>query len=292
VIIGIFYSTIQNGDSDKFSSNPMEIFIKMLQIYITFQMLYTIIYIINEITDIKLDSNNAKKQNRAFASKIFSVNDGLIIVFILFVFVYILLKTFFNSKVMIFTVLCSLFLTINLFYSLIIKKNKYLLGLRPFIGVTAALRFNLGIILMVSPKEFYMNNYTEVSYLSLLFFFGMSSLQCVQFLMESGFCVSKISQLYQVIFIISQILFWTICVQLNTITIFPIVTANIWFNYAIFIFPNCTVHFKFHTIDNDAITDINYNYLTWLILTKNGNYKQLLFFFYYSIMDAIKYAVG
>jgi len=261
--------------------------IQTMKIYFTFQLFYTIIYVINELTDIESDAMDPSKKSRAFAAKLLSVYEGYFIIGILFVLTLVLLKLFFSTKFVIILLCFLLFLFVNLIYSLVIKRNSsLLLWLRPFIGITSALRYNLGILCMIKVKDinpFYATHYMQILHYSIILFLGMTSIQCVKFLFETKHFKFNC---YKFIFIGAQMLFFSIYFfysYFNDPVMNFVIIANINLNYVIFVYPKASsFHYKIRTIDEiiQVKKNINYDYLTWKILTDNGYYIQLFIFFF------------
>lgn len=98
-------------------------FYKMLIGFITFCLISSSIYIINDIADYEIDKKTKSKKNEPIASNQISKKKGLIIALILLI--VSLLTNYFTSSIYSYIFISAYFL-LNLFYSFIGKKIPYL----------------------------------------------------------------------------------------------------------------------------------------------------------------------
>tara|TARA_B100001057_G_scaffold364698_2_gene367649 strand:- start:13716 stop:14552 length:837 start_codon:yes stop_codon:yes gene_type:complete len=94
--------------------------IHLFKIFLLFCFSASIIYIINDLIDYKLDKKNPWKKNRPIASDLFSKKNAILIALLLFIILLFLAFVFQTSRFVIFLI-CS-YLLINIVYSLVLKK--------------------------------------------------------------------------------------------------------------------------------------------------------------------------
>lgn len=125
-------------------------FIKLIVICVSFQILYSAIYILNDIIDYPYDKLNPKKQKRPVANGKINLKNALVFSFVLLVIAFSI--SIFTSKTLVYFEI--FFLVYNIAYSLLFKKIPYL---GSFIGgLTHSLRLIMGIILFGIFNQYYL----------------------------------------------------------------------------------------------------------------------------------------
>ncbi len=94
--------------------------IYLIEIFIIFSLSASTIYIFNDLIDYDSDKKNPWKKSRPIASDLFSKKDSIFIISILLIILIFLLYFFQTSKFVIYLV--SIYVVINIFYSLLLKK--------------------------------------------------------------------------------------------------------------------------------------------------------------------------
>lgn len=96
-------------------------FIKLVKLFIGFSLLASAVYILNDFLDREKDKNHPKKKFRPIASGEISINQSIILFFILLVFAITIVQND-NNLILIF----GIYLGNNLLYSWILKRFAYL----------------------------------------------------------------------------------------------------------------------------------------------------------------------